>query len=557
MDVDSVTVISLDAPQHSSITNVNLYSGRAQITRVFKFDVTAGQSEVVISQLPNVVDHESLRVEGRGAVTIHGVASSKLEMEDAPTTSIALSEISEKELKAESALERCKKASKSIQDYMSKLDVQYLDITKLGDAMDIYDNTQEKWDEKIIKIESALDAMKEARRVEEEKLANKGVNKKLRTQAVIGLFAEQEAEVEMILIYMVSHASWTAGYDIRVDTQNPGSPVKVIYKAAINQRTGENWERVPITLETAIPTFGLQVPRLSIWKVSHTKLDVGAGLGRGGAMRHRKITAPDPDDLDFNEWASEGTFITSKGNVSATFRIPGMTTIPHEDEDDEMHNVTIADLDLEAVMSWVCIPKGDQRVHLKATITNSSGYTFLPGPSNVYVDQSYIACSDIPNVSPSEVFECPLGLDPSIRVTYHPRTKMVSESGFYSKSTTHAFSQRITIHNYKTVDVQGVKVTDHIPVSQDANIIVNLISPALTIPSPSTSLSKVPNGKTTVPPPVEVADGVVAQWNGGVEEGGKDGRLDWICSIPALTKISLLLHWEVVTTQQKAEIFGL
>lgn len=37
----------------------------------------------------------------------------------------------------------------------------------------------------------------------------------------------------------VSHASWEAGYDIRVDMQTPNAPVQVIYKAGINQRTGE------------------------------------------------------------------------------------------------------------------------------------------------------------------------------------------------------------------------------------------------------------------------------------------------------------------------------
>jgi len=67
------------------------------------------------------------------------------------------------------------------------------------------------------------------------------------------------------------------------------------------------------------------------------------------------------DDLDFN-MVHESTVVTSQGNVNATFRVPGTTTIP---SDEEEHNVTIAELDLEATMSWVCIPKGDTRVHLK------------------------------------------------------------------------------------------------------------------------------------------------------------------------------------------------
>ena len=143
-------------------------------------------------------------------------------------------------------------------------------------------------------------------------------------------------------------------------------------------------------------------------------------------------------------------------------------------------------------------------------------------------------------------------LDTSIRVTYPPRSTMLSQSGFYNKSRTHAFTQNITVHNTKSVDIENLKITDNIPVSQDANITVNLISPKLTIPLPSTNL-----GNKAAPSSVIVADGVVAQWsdkgdsNLNVNALGKDGRMDWICSIPAHAKINIPLQWEVSTTQKK------
>jgi len=126
---------------------------------------------------------------------------------------------------------------------------------------------------------------------------------------------------------------------------------------------------------------------------------------------------------------------------------------------------------------------------------------------------------------------------------------MVSQSGFYNKCTTHAFTQTITIHNTKSVGIEKLKITDNIPVSQDANITVNLISPGLTIPLPSTTASK------TTPSSVTVANGIVAQWSGSgsdVNALGRDGLLDWVCSIPAHAKNNLLLQWEVSTTQKIA-----
>ena len=239
--------------------------------------------------------------------------------------------------------------------------------------------------------------------------------------------------------------------------QNPTQLAKVVYKASISQATGEVslkkmpifvttpgptdamplqiWENAPITLETTNPTFGLDIPVLPAWN-----LNTGYPVSTTEIMKmqmskvkyRREISSDseeeeeddDGDDLGYVE--HQVAQITSTGSVNATFRIPGRTTIP---SDDDEHSVTIADLKLDAKVTWVCVPKADTRVHLEvssefkilhsifsvscsypqANIKNSSNYAFLSGISNVYVDRSFIARSDIPNVSPQATFHCPLG----------------------------------------------------------------------------------------------------------------------------------------------------
>ena len=136
--------------------------------------------------------------------------------------------------------------------------------------------------------------------------------------------------------------------------------------------------------------------------------------------------------------------------------------------------------------------------------------------------------------------------------------KMSSESGYYNKSHTQSFSQRISIQNTKTIAIEALKITDHIPVSQDANVTVNLISPALT-PPPMSTLKLTSKG---TPPRVQVSEGIIAQWsgsddpNGDLSALGGNGRIDWLCAIPAFGTVNLLLQWEV-TTIQKSVIYGL
>jgi hypothetical protein len=61
-------------------------------------------------------------------------------------------------------------------------------------------------------------------------------------------------------------------------------------------------------------------------------------------------------EMDFGEAA-----ITSKGNVSATFRVPGLVTIPC---DGDTHNFTIVELSLSAALSSLSVPKLDAKTHL-------------------------------------------------------------------------------------------------------------------------------------------------------------------------------------------------
>ncbi|KAL0567781.1 hypothetical protein V5O48_014218 [Marasmius crinis-equi] len=260
------------------------------------------------------------------------------------------------------------------------------------------------------------------------------------------------------------------------------------------------------------------------------------------------------------------TEVTSKGSISATFRVPGLATIP---ADEGEHTFTIVELELEVGMTWYAVPKVDTRVHLKAKIKINFEFALQAGTTSVYVDGSFISKSDMPAVSPQESFDCPLGLDQSVRITYHPVSKKSTTSGLYSKSTSYVYIQRLTVHNTKTIDVPFIKIVDQIPVSEDSAINVKLVSPGLKLPGgggavavaalessaatlgKSTSSSAKKSDSTvgytratsvsvadvivsSAGPNVKVANGIMAQWDGADEESvdgdalGRDRKINWL-----------------------------
>ncbi|KAG6827065.1 hypothetical protein H0H93_015887, partial [Arthromyces matolae] len=227
----------------------------------------------------------------------------------------------------------------------------------------------------------------------------------------------QSQQLDFGFYVAVTGPSWTAAYDIHVDTNNAEKPVTLVYKAAIKQYTYEDWTDVPLTLETATPTYGLAVPKLNPWTLSVYRSAPPApppppppamiappapmappAPGSSVRMRMAPPRSIPPAALVqmshvMSEVVNKGGGNDAQAGVNATFQVPGLITIP---SDGNPHNVTIARLELGAAMSWVGVPKKDVRMRLNAKIKNASQYTLLRGLGSIYVDGSFIAKSDIP-----------------------------------------------------------------------------------------------------------------------------------------------------------------
>ena len=61
---EPVHTLELVSVNDSKIIGVSVYSGRAEVTRLFSFSVHTGQNQVSISGLPNVLDQASFRCAG-------------------------------------------------------------------------------------------------------------------------------------------------------------------------------------------------------------------------------------------------------------------------------------------------------------------------------------------------------------------------------------------------------------------------------------------------------------------------------------------------------------
>ena len=121
-----------------------------------------------------------------------------------------------------------------------------------------------------------------------------------------------------------------------------------MYLLLFTHQQRQAWDDVPLTLETATPTFGINIPALSPWNLSVYKPVVmramsksrGIGLSRRSRTPAMEVmtsahSEADDDDRAFGLFGGDdwhpGMAVSSKGSISATFRVPGLISIPSDE----------------------------------------------------------------------------------------------------------------------------------------------------------------------------------------------------------------------------------
>ena len=144
----------------------------------------------------------------------------------------------------------------------------------------------------------------------------------------------------------------------------------------------------------------------------------------------------------------------------------------------------------------------------------------------------------------NETFDCVLGIDTALRVSYNQRSRTEHEPArsFAEPTTTTTRTVTTTVTNGHPFDISSLILRDAIPLgNEEANIKVMLRKPD--------GLAQARDGD-------EVTVGLQGQ--GDVKEtkvrwskvengkgGEKDGMYEWVCAVPAGKKVALEAEWAV------------
>jgi uncharacterized protein (TIGR02231 family) len=482
----------------ATITQVTVYADRAEVVRTFKGRLEAGEQTLVFDRLPGATRLDQLRVEGRGAFTLVDIRPETIQTKEVANAQVrALQDA----LKAQDLRQQALNQTEARLTFQkSALDKMLARLTSAGKEsanpemdplkwaafLDFQDKQLAEVDRQLLALQTDREAVRaEVDRLNRELGALRGNERRSRLLAKVNLDVRQAGEVEVNLSYLVRGPSWSPSYDMRADTK--AKTLEVTYRAEVRQATGEDWQGVSLRLSTAQPGLAGREPKMDPWFLTKAEAVAFAGTVTGGlvvngradnrfqmfnevqvmsnSMTTSGLAGSDP--LKRMEAMDERRASVQAGGTAATFVIDRKSDIL---ADNKPAQVTVMRESFPAYFRHTCVPKLSPFVYLKTKAVNKTGFTFLPGPTAVFLDGAFVAQANLDLVPSGQDFWTYLGVDQGVSVERKVLARREETTGVFGKKTLRTvFDQVFKLKNGKATDIELV-LWDQVPASNHEDI---------------------------------------------------------------------------------------
>ena len=491
----------------SRIDAVTVFPSGAEVTRVGKVRLEAGDNVILFTDLPARAIHSSIRVEGKATGSLEiGSVDSRRTFVARSDDAIAASE----RKRVEDAIEKLKDDRAVLETAVQAAEMQKALIGNLAQLpahpapLSGAAAPQPDWGqllgligERLAEAQKVvLDAQIKVRTIDrqikelEGKLASLAPAQEERTEVKVFVNAGAALEAEMSIRYQIGGASWVPYYDARLTTGSKAQAPKLqlARRASIQQRTGESWEEVVLALSTARPGAGTAAPELQPITIDYEPDGPPARPSPvGGASRtlsretttlaNRRGEVDEESKTQLRAGAvepqqAEERFAKVETQAfQAVYAIAGRVSVPATGE---AKRLQIDEAQLDPALAVRTVPKRDQKAFLYAKVTMARGTPILPGQVSLFRDGTFVGNGRLPLLSPGEEHELGFGVDDAVRVRHAVAEDKRAESGIITSSKTDTRSYRITVKNLHERAIP-VTVIDQIPVAQNADIKIELL----------------------------------------------------------------------------------
>ena len=492
-----------DLPFSSHVAAALVYPQGADVWRVGDVDLPAGETRLLLSDLPSSVDPQSIRVEADGG---EGLLINDVDSKFAALPSTAVDEKrQELQSKLEGLADERQALDQSIEDaeaqkklLLSLANKQLVpasstETLKSLDAASL-DGLVSLVGSKLTSISKLIhDAQLRQRQIDRDvadvnlALQDLSPQADAKLQLSINVKSPAAAKAHFKIKYRIEDAGWQAFYDAKLslpDKEKPAS-LSLVQRADVHQSTTESWDNVALTLSTARPNGATSAPELG-----EDPLNLGFASGGvanetaafGTVVQRLKkdqvAAAPTPPAMD--DFKAEDAPKPAKqaqaemviAGFNAQYVIDGRVSI---DNSGQSKKVRIANGTLDAKLESVSVPRIDPTAYLMASFTVQGSDPLLPGAINLYRDDVYVGQGAMAQLAPGENARLGFGVDDLVKVKRVEVKRNSAEEGIISSRFTRTLAWDISVKNLHDTAFPVV-IVDRIPFSTQDTVTVEPIS---------------------------------------------------------------------------------
>ncbi len=488
----------------SQIEAVTVFPDGALVTRGADIDVGAGPSALAFKNLPNDLDPNSLRVTGiaDSDMAINSVATHLIAAESKPDGAIEtqLRDLRSQREQVQVTLDALE-AKKAMVLHFAKADPK--DFSSRAKSLAVSD-----WPEAFDTIAAALLKIGEEARVAAAKereldgaiialsqahADNKG-KLELRREVDVEIHAPAALKGHVAFTYRVSHAGWRPVYDARLETGNANNKpsLELVRRAAVSQRSGEDWDDVALTVSTVRASRRTAAPDIETTRLVFLEQPVSpvsSAPFRDNRLRTLQMPghaepAPAAPPLQEAALAKAGKPAietesrVDAGDFQAAFIIAGRISLA---ADASAKNFLIAARRVSPDLAVKGVPAFDRAAYLEAHFSNEDEAPLLAGDVALYRNGSYVGRGSIALIAPGDACDLGFGADERVKITRLPFKRKENEPNWFGQTKSEAREYKTTVKNLHDFPIKIILV-DQIPISENTAIIVEQL-PATTPPT--------------------------------------------------------------------------
>ena len=461
--------------------SATVYFNSAELTHSTSAALPKGTSEIVIKNVANYLNENTVRITAPKNVTVMSVqfTTSYISEYEIDETSPLIKkvrdsiELVQKEIKklqnkrvSESKIIELLDKNQTVSGQNTGLSIA--ELTKMVDyysakrnailnEIDIINEKEQKLNDVIKKLNSRL----EINTSKQEKSSNG----KLILQVMSDIAQKADFEVS----YITPYASWAPFYDLRAESVT--APIDLMYKAQVTQKTGVDWKKVKLTLSSGNPNQNNQFPILQAWFLRYAQPVAYQTGYRNQNAAMNIVQSFDKKEKDYLAESSVSDYTTVNENqLNVSFDID----IPYDIlSNGKQHSVSLKELKLPANYKYYAAPRMESEAFLVAEITDYSQFNLLPGEANIIFEGMYVGKTYINPNQTTEELKLSMGRDKRVSVK---REKVADKSGtkFLSSYKEQTFTYDITVRNNKKETIEML-LKDQYPLSTDKDVTIELL----------------------------------------------------------------------------------